>query len=150
MKQGFTLIELMVVVLIIGILSSIALPQYEKAIAKARAAEALTTTKNILDAMAIYVTTYRTCPRSLSELDVQVPSRTKNWYFSVNQVGNRNCAAVVGDIEGNFEAYRVLVKNEAEDSMPNGSIYWYCAGGDCEEFFKTINVKRVTGTVVYQ
>ena len=40
MKKGFTLVELIIVVIIVGILASIGLTQYNKVVEKSRAAEA--------------------------------------------------------------------------------------------------------------
>jgi len=44
-KKGFTLLEMLVVVLIIGILAAIAVPQYQKAVNKSRLAEAVLMTR---------------------------------------------------------------------------------------------------------
>ena len=69
-KGGFTLLEVLVVVLIIGILTSIALPQYQKAVMKARFAKARQAAKAYIDMAYVYHDTYNAWPESFDELDV--------------------------------------------------------------------------------
>lgn len=48
-KQGFTLLEILVVVMILGILTSIALPNYRRAVERTRVAEARTLLRAVYD-----------------------------------------------------------------------------------------------------
>lgn len=48
-KKGFTLVEILTVVLIVGILSALALPQYRRVVERARATEAISGLKTLYD-----------------------------------------------------------------------------------------------------
>jgi len=69
-KLGFTLLELLVVVIIIGLLAAIALPQYRKAAAKAELAQIINIVKAISNAQERYFLAQGTYASSLGKLDV--------------------------------------------------------------------------------
>ena len=70
-KKGFTLIEMLVVVLIIGILAAIAVPQYQKAVAKAELAQIISMVRSIKEAEEVYYLAHNQYT-TLDNLDVSI------------------------------------------------------------------------------
>ena len=71
-KKAFTLIELLVVVLIIGILAAIALPQYQKAVVKARITQPIIRADALYKASQVYYLANNTWPTDVRDLDIDV------------------------------------------------------------------------------
>ena len=74
--KAFTLVEVLVVVLIIGILATIAVPQYQKAMRKSRMTEGFVNLKAIAQASDSYYLANGVRPLDFTELDISFPGAT--------------------------------------------------------------------------
>ncbi len=133
MKKGFTLIEMLVVVLIIGVLAAIAVPQYEASIEKSRVAEALVMMKSIADAEQRYFQanpneTTVTKQNQIADVDLKggcwVPGKATTGASSYR---TRNFTYDLGGSDGVVTAYRIDRATNAlcadEQTDPGDSIY---------------------------
>ena len=93
-KKGFTLLELLVVVLIIGILTAIALPQYKMAVTKAKVASILPLMRRWKDALQEYKLQHG----SYDDLDRFTGGATLgvNWPSDWNDGESNSCGDSIG------------------------------------------------------
>ena len=91
-NKAFTLIEVLIVILVIGIIASIALPQYQKIMDKTKYSEKAWNIRTIYNALErYYLTTGEYPPASLenlsdpsslsSALDMDIPPHPYPWYL---------------------------------------------------------------------
>jgi prepilin-type N-terminal cleavage/methylation domain-containing protein len=121
-RKGFTLVELAVVIIIIGVLAAFAVPRFLDSVERSKAAEAYNYLAAVRAAQERFQVRQGTYADDITELDIQMPAPK---YFSVGTPA----AGASGDLEdswtltltrsgaaGGYGAYTVTFTDQGYDS----------------------------------
>ena len=130
-QQGFTLIELMIVVAIIGILAAIAIPAYQDYTVRAQVSEGLNLGGGAKTAVTEFFQDRGAWPASNTEAGLDAtPTNIKGKYvLSVTVTGGGVAPSIVTVVYGN-DAHATLLATKSITMTPanaGGSVTWTCA-----------------------
>ena len=109
-KKGFTLVEVLTVILIVAVIAAIALPSYKRAVEKTRATQGIATLENIAKAQIAYNAlrgnyspSFNSLPLDLRDKDSKMVTGTsfKDAYFDF-ALHNNNAIAVAARNNGEY------------------------------------------------
>lgn len=142
-QQGFTLIELMIVVAIIGILAAVALPAYQDYTTRAKVSEGLTLASSAKTAVAEHFMSKNSLPADNAAAGYTPPDNVTN----INEIGigtdNTN-DTTAGMIEIRYSSNAGVADNQYILVSPitsAGGIAWSCTGGDVPDKFRPANCR---------
>jgi len=129
-QQGFTLIELMIVVAIIGILAAIAIPAYQDYTIRAQVSEGLNLSGGAKAAVTEYTQDRGSFPADNSTAGLSVATEIVGKYVGGVAVGANGVITVTYD--GTAREAHALIDGSTLTLTPStnaGSIEWDCTSG---------------------
>ncbi|HEZ1425967.1 TPA: pilin [Neisseria meningitidis] len=125
LQKGFTLIELMIVIAIVGILAAVALPAYQDYTARAQVSEAILLAEGQKSAVTEYYLNHGKWPKNNTSAGVaSTPSDIKGKYVKEVEVKNGVVTATMLSSGVNKEIQGKKLSLWAK--RQNGSVKWFC------------------------
>ncbi|HEZ6539370.1 TPA: pilin, partial [Neisseria meningitidis] len=124
LQKGFTLIELMIVIAIVGILAAVALPAYQDYTARAQVSEAILLAEGQKSAVTEYYLNHGEWPANNSSAGVASSSTIKGKYVKSVEVKNGVVTAQMASSNVNKEIKDKKLSLWAK--RQDGSVKWFC------------------------